>query len=376
MSDNGGDADEEEKIKPLCFFLRSLIGLIVHCALRCLIPGLITAKMDAVGLGSASWRLVFIPIWCVLAFVGFIALTLCNCAPFVSAGMSPRVKRMAIRLIFFGATQLFVVAVCGLFFFLHLLSKKLDCEFKNDKDCVSPSPLELFTPILILYSILFLVHPLVLRDSKLFQHVVSDEMANQNNPDFNEDLVGPHRQLAEALAALNQSLVGSEDSGVLLESIASGPTRLVEYSSTLYGRATTEDDFYLCAHNDTKQPSFSEDLEQGEDSPTNSSLCYICYVAPRDAVLMECGHAGVCFSCAQKLAVRHPRSCPICRQPISTVLKLSTHDRRHKDSKVLVLANEGLAVVPSSSAQTHSTETTTEIEMMEAPQTTTTDSSP
>lgn len=50
------------------------------------------------------------------------------------------------------------------------------------------------------------------------------------------------------------------------------------------------------------------------------SLCLICFEGPRDAVLLECGHGGICYSCAWKCFKKKKRECPMCRQPVSQVL--------------------------------------------------------
>ena len=60
---------------------------------------------------------------------------------------------------------------------------------------------------------------------------------------------------------------------------------------------------------------------------------------------MECGHGGLCFECGKSLAQRHPRTCPICRGPISSVLKV---ERRERGSS-LVISNEGVVVTTRAS---------------------------
>eukprot|EP00698_Gefionella_okellyi_P002533 TRINITY_DN12378_c0_g1_i1.p1 TRINITY_DN12378_c0_g1~~TRINITY_DN12378_c0_g1_i1.p1 ORF type:complete len:506 (-),score=138.15 TRINITY_DN12378_c0_g1_i1:211-1728(-) len=51
-----------------------------------------------------------------------------------------------------------------------------------------------------------------------------------------------------------------------------------------------------------------ENLANGADE---SRLCVVCFVNPRNCVLLWCGHVGVCFSCAGRLD-----KCPFCRQAI------------------------------------------------------------
>ncbi|CAM9533012.1 unnamed protein product [Ectocarpus fasciculatus] len=52
------------------------------------------------------------------------------------------------------------------------------------------------------------------------------------------------------------------------------------------------------------------------------STCYICCERRADAVVMECGHGGVCFTCATHLADSPPHLCPVCRKVIQEVFKI------------------------------------------------------
>jgi len=61
-------------------------------------------------------------------------------------------------------------------------------------------------------------------------------------------------------------------------------------------------------------------------------LCFVCYDNVPDAILMECGHAGLCSGCAvnifdnmrRPVAGRQRASCPICRATVSRVLQIRT----------------------------------------------------
>ena len=50
-------------------------------------------------------------------------------------------------------------------------------------------------------------------------------------------------------------------------------------------------------------------------------LCIVCWHSPRDAVLLECGHGGLCVACAQRLFWRQ-RRCPLCRARIGHVARI------------------------------------------------------
>ncbi|CAN0583175.1 unnamed protein product, partial [Ectocarpus sp. 12 AP-2014] len=64
------------------------------------------------------------------------------------------------------------------------------------------------------------------------------------------------------------------------------------------------------------------------------STCYICCERRADAVVMECGHGGVCFTCATTLADSPPHLCPVCRKVIQEVFKL--HEIREFGRVVVV----------------------------------------
>lgn len=51
--------------------------------------------------------------------------------------------------------------------------------------------------------------------------------------------------------------------------------------------------------------------------PLNESFtCIICYVTPREVVLLPCGHVSMCADCAYK---NINRPCPICRKKVANM---------------------------------------------------------
>ena len=56
-------------------------------------------------------------------------------------------------------------------------------------------------------------------------------------------------------------------------------------------------------------------------SIAEDNLCYICYENAPNAVLMGCGHGGVCYECALEL-VKKNKNCMECRGEIDTVYKI------------------------------------------------------
>mmetsp|Transcript_6941 Transcript_6941/g.12348 ORF Transcript_6941/g.12348 Transcript_6941/m.12348 type:complete len:581 (-) Transcript_6941:8-1750(-) len=67
-------------------------------------------------------------------------------------------------------------------------------------------------------------------------------------------------------------------------------------------------------------------------------LCFVCYDNAPDAILMECGHAGICITCATSIfddprrpATRQRASCPICRAAITSVLRIASETSLPQD---------------------------------------------
>ena len=51
--------------------------------------------------------------------------------------------------------------------------------------------------------------------------------------------------------------------------------------------------------------------------------CVVCLSAPRDTASLPCRHLCLCNSCAQELR-QHSQTCPVCRAPVHTFLRIRT----------------------------------------------------
>ena len=66
-----------------------------------------------------------------------------------------------------------------------------------------------------------------------------------------------------------------------------------------------------------------------------SGTCWLCYqedIQP-EAVLLHCGHGGLCLSCASDLW-RRRLTCPMCRTPIDLIARIG--DSVTVDGKLVV----------------------------------------
>ena len=77
----------------------------------------------------------------------------------------------------------------------------------------------------------------------------------------------------------------------------------------------------------------SSSLKDLEANPKPSAECWVCFEGDAEAVLLHCGHAGLCLSCAENLwRTRAP--CPMCREPIEVIARIG--EAVTVDGKVLV----------------------------------------
>jgi hypothetical protein len=63
-----------------------------------------------------------------------------------------------------------------------------------------------------------------------------------------------------------------------------------------------------------QQTAPPDQLEQGK-------ACFVCLDGPPNAVLLECGHGGLCAACAERLW-QGRRSCPLCRAGFAGVVRI------------------------------------------------------
>ncbi|KAH8055466.1 hypothetical protein JL721_10195 [Aureococcus anophagefferens] len=102
----------------------------------------------------------------------------------------------------------------------------------------SPTTDAILLPVICMYAALFVLHPLVLRDSKKFQQVVQIVVieADDGLAEARAQLARQQLQGVFELSGAPRSMIGVEDDSVLVEALAM-PTRLLKHSSTLYARA-------------------------------------------------------------------------------------------------------------------------------------------
>jgi hypothetical protein len=50
--------------------------------------------------------------------------------------------------------------------------------------------------------------------------------------------------------------------------------------------------------------------------------CVVCFDAPKDHIIVPCGHQCVCGACAEQLTKTRTPLCPVCREPIQQTMKV------------------------------------------------------
>jgi hypothetical protein len=57
-------------------------------------------------------------------------------------------------------------------------------------------------------------------------------------------------------------------------------------------------------------------------SGAEETQCVVCFDAPKDHIIVPCGHQCVCASCAEQLTKTRTPMCPVCRGPILQTMKV------------------------------------------------------
>jgi hypothetical protein len=52
------------------------------------------------------------------------------------------------------------------------------------------------------------------------------------------------------------------------------------------------------------------------------TMCVVCFDAPKDHLIVPCGHQCVCAGCAEQLTNTRTPTCPVCREPIQQTVKV------------------------------------------------------
>jgi hypothetical protein len=52
------------------------------------------------------------------------------------------------------------------------------------------------------------------------------------------------------------------------------------------------------------------------------TMCVVCFDAPKDHIIVPCGHQCVCASCAEQLTKTRTPMCPVCRAAIRETIKV------------------------------------------------------
>jgi hypothetical protein len=55
---------------------------------------------------------------------------------------------------------------------------------------------------------------------------------------------------------------------------------------------------------------------------SEETMCVVCFDAPKDHIIVPCGHQCVCARCAGQLTKTRTPTCPVCREPIIQTMKV------------------------------------------------------
>jgi len=70
-----------------------------------------------------------------------------------------------------------------------------------------------------------------------------------------------------------------------------------------------------------------EDLENTSSLKQDENLCYICEDNASNAILVECGHGGVCCECAKQI-IEQRSTCMECRKPVKALYRIENYSNQ------------------------------------------------
>jgi hypothetical protein len=82
-----------------------------------------------------------------------------------------------------------------------------------------------------------------------------------------------------------------------------------------------EPEFKIETKHDSGDSSDSPAIPSSENNESNT--CVVCWERESNAILLECGHSGICVECAGKLW-DDSRLCPLCRQGFAGVMRITS----------------------------------------------------
>ena len=87
--------------------------------------------------------------------------------------------------------------------------------------------------------------------------------------------------------------------------------------SRSYMKLPTYADPEAQAHEEAKKKAMKEDKNFIE-----MSSCCICFTNLANAVIMNCGHGGICYDCGRSILESNWKLCHLCREPLLFVIEL------------------------------------------------------
>ena len=99
---------------------------------------------------------------------------------------------------------------------------------------------------------------------------------------------------------------------------------------------TQEQELHNCATEvmDIGKIQYHKQQQMSSSRKSEVSNCTLCFDGAPDAVLLECGHSGICFVCGKKLYMGGEK-CPLCREPIALIVKIDITNKYGNLVKVI-----------------------------------------
>eukprot|EP00298_Acanthocystis_sp_HF-20_P029370 c8248_g1_i1.p1 GENE.c8248_g1_i1~~c8248_g1_i1.p1 ORF type:complete len:519 (+),score=112.96 c8248_g1_i1:138-1694(+) len=291
---------------------QGLLAGLCYFAYRGVGPFIVCLKID--GLIDANWILIFVPWWVPLFGLSIVSLCFCFSVPCLISCFNPfsrsnlrfpidensRIEFQRVWILYMTCNTSSSLLICvSSFSFLLFLVRKL--MHGNEV-----SYTQILFPLFVLFAYHLIVEPILISQRKKWFKI---------------------RKFFQALERLLPNTQIDDESRTNIVLTQSTSETLLQLSSNVF------QNILVSTFPQIDFESKWRDLSECNSQNINCEQCYVCMTNSQNAVLMNCGHGGICFTCGSRLLNNLNPECPLCRQKVDRVLQLDKMQRTLIDEK-------------------------------------------
>ena len=103
-------------------------------------------------------------------------------------------------------------------------------------------------------------------------------------------------------------------------------------------------EYIQCSLDENDMNPLVNEVNVSEIDINDVNECIICFQQTPDSVILTCGHIVCCFNCAVIVSKNIPNQCPVCRHPITKLVKQTSPPITLDDNRTIIVSSEGYQV--------------------------------